>query len=352
MTTDINLSLLEKLSAAHGLSGREGAIRAIVREALEGSVDEISVDPMGNIIGVRKGKGGPRIMLAAHLDEVGFLVKHIDEKGWIRIHPVGGIFRQFLAAQRVRVHCSATGESLLGVLSEPSELAPGNGEIKLPKIEEFFVDLGMSGDEVKRRVRKGDAITMERGLQRAGDNVIGKALDDRVGLFVIAEALRRLSGDTNAEVIAVGTAQEEIGTRGAKVAAHRIEKDVAVALDTTLAHDLPGVDDSRACNRVGDGVSIKIMDREQITHPGLLDFVRGLARDREIPHQFEVGLPGSTDASAMELAGDGSPAIGISIPCRYAHTASEVASVSDIAASIDLLTAFISELTPDVLQQH
>lgn len=345
---ELDISLFEELSAAPGVSGREEAIRTIVKRELEPLVDEVSVDPMGNVIGVRRGDGGPTAMLAAHMDEVGFLVKHIDEKGWLRVHPVGGIFPQFLAAQRVRVHCTATGESILGVICEAGDLAP-NTETKVPKVEEFFVDVGLSAEATQAQVSKGDAVTMERGLQRAGDRVIAKAIDDRVGLFVIIETLRRLPRGS-VEIVAVGTAQEEIGTRGAKVAANRIPRDVAVAVDTTLARDLPGVDESKFVNRLGDGVSIKIMDRDQITNAKLLDYTKRMARERSIPHQFEVGLPGSTDASAMELAGDGSPAIGISIPSRYPHTASEMADLGDIAAAIDLLQAFLGELTADVLR--
>jgi putative aminopeptidase FrvX len=349
VVTELDLSLLERLCAAPGVSGREGAVRALVAAELEALVDDISVDSMGNLVGLRRGDGGARVMVAAHMDEVGFLVRSIDDKGWIRVHPVGGIFPQFLASQRVRIHCSGSGESLLGVLSEPSELVPRNTEAKVPKLEEFFVDLGMPAGEVKQRVRIGDAITMERGLQRAGGNIVAKAIDDRVGLFVIIETLRRLPRERT-EVIFLASAQEEVGTRGATVAAHRIAKDVAVAVDTTLARDIPGVEDDKACNRLGDGVSIKIMDKGQITHAPLLAFASDLARDRGIPHQFEVGLPGSTDASAIELSGDGSPAIGISIPCRYPHTASETANVGDVAAAIDLLEAFLVEVTPDALK--
>jgi endoglucanase len=347
---DLDLDLLARLSATPGVSGREDAVRDLVRRELEGLVDEISVDPMGNLIAVRRGDGGPRVMVAAHMDEVGFLVKHVEEDGFVRVHPVGGIFPKFLPAQRVRIHPADGGGSLPGVLTEPSDLGMPNEEAKVPKVEEFYVDLGMPGDAVASKVSPGDAVTMDRELQRAGDRVIAKALDDRVGLFIIIEVMRRLPRGP-VEVIVVGSVQEEIGTRGASVAAHRIPKDVGVAVDTTMARDLPGVLPGRVVTRLGGGVSIKVMDKYQITNANLLAFTRRLARERDIPHQLEVGLPGGTDAEAIEVAGDGTPSIALSIPSRYPHTASEMCDLGDITATVQLLEAFLETLTASALER-
>lgn len=345
--SDLDVDLLARLCGTAGVSGREDAVRALVRTELEGLVDEITVDPMGNLIAVRRGDGGPRVMVASHMDEVGFLVKHVDERGFVRVHPVGGIFPKFLPAQRVRIQ-TAGGGSLLGVITEPSDLGMPNEEAKVPKVEDFYVDLGLPGDAVLERVTPGDQVTMDRDLERVGDRVIAKALDDRVGLFVIVETLRRLPRG-RAEIVAVGTAQEEVGTRGASIAAHRLATDVGVAVDTTMARDLPGIAEDRVVTRLGGGVSIKVMDKFQLTNARLLGFTRDLARERAIPHQLEVGLPGGTDAGAMEQAGDGVPSIALSIPSRYAHTASEVCDLGDVAATMDLLTAFLEEVTPSVL---
>lgn len=344
---ELDLDLLANLCSAPGVSGREDAVRALLREALEGLVDEISVDPLGNLVAIRRGEGGPRVMVAAHLDEIGFLVRHIDENGFVRVHPVGGIFPRYLPAQRVLIH-TTDGEALAGVLFEPSDMGTPNEESKTPKVEEFFVDLGLPRDTVRSSVTPGDAVTMHRALERVGDRVIAKALDDRVGLFTIIEVLRALPRGA-VEVIAVGSVQEEIGTRGASVAAHRIHKDVGVAVDTTLARDLPGIDDAKAITRLGDGVSIKVMDKYQITNGRLLDFTRHLARERAIPHQLEVGLPGGTDAMAIETAADGAPAIALSIPSRYAHSASEMCDLGDIAATADLLQALLERVSLEAL---
>jgi endoglucanase len=345
---DLDLDLLARLCETPGVSGREDAVRALVRQELDVLVDRIQIDPLGNLVATRDGAGGPRVMVAAHMDEIGFLVRHVDERGFLRVSPVGGVFPRYLPAQRVSVTPSSGDGPMVGVLFEASDMGMPNEETKTPKVEEFFVDLGMPAERVRSVVAPGDAVTMHRPLERVGDRVIAKALDDRIGLFVVIEVLRHLPrGD--AEVIAVGSVQEEIGTRGSSVAAHRIAKDVGVAVDTTLARDLPGVDDAKAVTRLGDGVSIKVMDKYQITHGGLLGFVRELAGRRGIPHQLEVGLPGGTDAEAIEVAGDGVPAIALSIPSRYGHSPSEMCDLGDVAATADLLQAFLEEITTKTL---
>jgi endoglucanase len=345
---DLDVDLLARLTSTAGVSGREDAVRSLLRAELDGLVDEVSVDALGNLIAVRRGSGGPRVLVAAHMDEIGFLVRHVDERGFVRVHPVGGIFPRYLPAQRVLVHPSSGADPLPGVLFEPSDMGMPNEETKTPKVEEFFVDLGLLAEQVRASVTPGDAVTMHRTLERAGDRVIAKALDDRVGLFIIIEVLRTLPRGS-AEIVAVGSAQEEIGTRGASVAAHRLQVDLGVAVDTTLARDLPGIDDAKVVTRLGGGVSIKVMDKYQITHRKALELATDLARRRAIPHQLEVGLPGGTDASAIEVAGDGVPAIALSIPSRYGHSASEMCDLGDVAATADLLQAVLEEVTLEAL---
>jgi endoglucanase len=343
VTDELELSLLERLCATPGVSGREEAVRALVREELAPLVDEVSTDAIGNLIAVRRGDGTrPRILLAAHMDEVGFLVRHVEDDGFLRIHPVGGIFPKYELAQRVRVH-TADGP-LGGVIAEPTDLQMANEESKVPKLEECFVDVGSPLDEIHAKVRPGDPVTVDRALERFGDHVVSKALDDRIGLFIIIETLRRLPRGA-AEVTVVGSVQEEIGLRGVSVAAHRIEKDVAVAVDTTMARDLPTVPPGKVVTRLGAGVSLKVMDRGQITSAPLLRFTQRLAGERGIATQLEVGLPGGTDADAIEISGDGAPSIALSIPTRYPHTASETVHVADIGATMALLAAFLETVT-------
>lgn len=288
-------------------------------------------------------------MVAAHMDEIGFIVRHVDDRGFLRVSPVGGVFPRYLPAQRVAVTPAPQGAPMIGVLFEPSDMGMPNEETKTPKVEEFFVDLGLPAEDVRSAVAPGDTVTMHRPLERVGDRVIAKALDDRVGLFIIIEVLRSLPRGA-VEIVAVGSAQEEIGTRGASVAAHGLRVDLAVAVDTTLARDLPGIDDANVVTRLGGGVSIKVMDKYQITHRKTLELATDLARRRAIPHQFEVGLPGGTDASAIEVSGDGTPAIALSIPSRYAHSASEMCDLGDVAATADLLQAVLEEVTVEALR--
>ena len=249
-TTDLNIDLLRKLCELPGIPGREEAVREFVREEMAPLVDEINVDALGNLIGVRRGQGGPRVMLAAHMDEIGFIVKHIDDKGFLR-------------------------------------------------------------------------------LQRTG------------GIFVVLEALRALDGPTTAEIIAVATVQEEVGTRGASTAAFAYEPDVALALDDSPADDYAGAPEESAGLRLGPGVGIKAMDMGTIPNYRLNLHLKRLARDNGIPFQMEILVRGGTDAGAMQRARSGAPTSALSIPVRYAHTVNETCSPTDVQATIDLLKLFL-----------
>ena len=342
MADDFNFELLKKICELPGIPGREDAVRELVLAEMTPLVDEISVDALGNVVGVRKGSGGPRVMVAAHMDEIGFLVKHIDERGYIRIHPVGGFDPRVLPAQRVFVHGFA-GETLpgaLGIAAKPIHLLDP-GDIKPPKLEEMFVDVGMSGDEVKAKVEIGDMITLDGPVERIGHNVFGKSFDDKICVFQMIEALRALDGPTNCEIVAVATTQEEVGLRGAQTSAFHVEPDIAVALDITLAMDIPGAADQDMVSRLGGGCAIKIMDSSTISNHKLVQHMREIARAAGIPHQLEILPRGGTDAGAMQRSRGGVPAITLSIPTRYVHTVNEMCQVSDIQASIDLLARYL-----------
>jgi endoglucanase len=339
-TTSLNLDLLKRLCELPGVAGREDALIGVVREELTPLVDEVSVDALGNVIGVRRGSGGPRVMLAAHTDEIGFLVKHIDERGFLRVQPVGGFDPRKLAAQRVIVH--GFGGQLRGVMDIAVRpfITADPGAIKPPSIDELYVDLGMRGDDVRAQVEVGDMVTMDRTLEQAGEVVISKALDDRVGVFIMLETLRAL-GPTQCEIVAVATTQEEVGLRGAGAAAHRVAPDIAIALDITPALDTPGALPEDAITRLGEGVGVKVMDMSTISDHQLLKRLRQLAHEHDIPSQLEILPRGGTDAGAMQRAHGGAPAITLSIPTRHAHTVNEMCALSDIRATIDLLTVFL-----------
>ena len=345
MTTDINFDLLKRLCEAPGIAGREEAVRAIVREALYGLVDEISVDALGNIIGRRKGNGGPTVMFAAHMDEIGFMVKHIDDKGFLRLQPVGGFDGRVLPAQRCHVHTEA-GAALPGALAletKPIHLLSGS-DIPTPKVEQIFVDLGLSEDEVKEQVQIGDMVTMDRTVERIGHNVMGKAFDDRISVFLMLEAARALGDEqVEAEIVLAATTQEEVGLRGARTAAYHVAPDIGVALDITLAMDIPGAAAQDAVTRLGDGAALKVFDSSHISNHKLVSHFKQLAQDNDIKYQLEILPRGGTDAGAMQLSRAGMPAITISLPTRYVHTVNEMAAVSDIQAETALLAAYMRQ---------
>lgn len=342
MADDINFELLKKICELPGIPGREDAVRDLVLAEMGPLVDDISVDALGNVVGVRKGDGGPRVMVAAHMDEIGFLVKHIDDKGYIRVHPVGGFDPRVLPAQRVFVHGFA-GETLRGALAvaaKPIHLLDPS-DIKPPKIEDLFVDVGLSADDVKAKVEVGDMITLEGPVERIGANVFGKSFDDKICVFQMIEALRALKGRTTSEIVAVATTQEEVGLRGAQTSAFHVEPDIAVALDITLAMDIPGSAEQDAVSRLGGGCAIKIMDSSTISNHKLVQHMREVARAAGIKHQLEILPRGGTDAGAMQRSRGGVPAITLSIPTRYVHTVNEMCNVADIQASVDLLARYL-----------
>jgi putative aminopeptidase FrvX len=339
----MNLDLLKRLSEAPGIAGREDQVREIVIGELRSLVDELRVDVMGNVIGVRRGNGGPRVMVAAHMDEIGFFVKYIDDKGFLRLQPVGGFDARVLVAQRVVVHGFA-GEPLRGVVQPAAKpihiLDPS--EIKPAKIEELFVDLGLAADAVRARVEVGDMVTLDRTLETVGDCVIGKALDDRAGVYVMIEALRAAARGT-AEIVVVATCQEEVGLRGAQTAAFDIEPTISVALDLTLAGDFPGGPPDQSVTELGRGVAIKVMDSSMISDPRVLRHVRDLADANGIPYQLEILPRGGTDAGAMQRSRGGSPAITFSIPARYVHTVNEMVNSGDLGHCVALLARYLED---------
>jgi putative aminopeptidase FrvX len=340
----MNIDLLRKLSETPAVSGREENMRAVVREAMGSLVDGMDVDVMGNLIGRKPGRGQRKLMIAAHMDEIGFYVKYIDDRGFLRLQTLGGFDPRQLFAQRVRVH-TRRGEILRGVLSyttKPTHMLTPEEAKESPKIDNFFVDIGMPGPAVRERVEVGDMVTMDRTLETCGGNIIGKSLDNRVGLYVMIEALRAARAH-EVDVYAVATVQEEIGLRGAATSAYAINPDIGVALDTTLANDFPGPSDMDSVTKLGQGVGIKIMDASLISHPRLVDHFRDIARRENIPHQMEILPRGGTDGGAVQRARGGIASITLSVPTRYIHTVNEMVSQADVESAVALLARFIEE---------
>jgi tetrahedral aminopeptidase len=339
----VDVALLKRLSETPGVAGREEQVRALVIAELKPLVDEIKVDALGNVIALKRGKGRRRVMLAAHMDEIGFMVKYVDDGGFVRLQPLGGFDARVLVAQRVIVHTRG-GEALRGVLTPATKPIHLLGDEKpgTPKLEEFYVDLGIPAEQVRELVDLGDPVTMDRTLEQVGDCVIAKAMDDRTGVFTMIEALRKL-GKHEVDVIAVATVQEEVGLRGATTSAFSVEPDVAIALDTTLAMDTPGMPTTDAVTRLGKGVAIKVFDSSFIPNYKLVRHLRDVAEANSVTHQLEVLPRGGTDAGAMQRARAGAPAITLSIPSRYVHTVNEMISLDDLASASTLLARYLED---------
>lgn len=336
----MSFDLLHTLCATPGVPGREDTFREVVRQQLAPHADEVYTDAMGNLFARKHGKGAnPRkIMLAAHMDEISFVVKSIHKDGFIYFHPLGGFDPRVLVAQRVKVYGREVLNGVIGI--KPTHFTTPEERQKVTPLEDLFIDLGLPAEQVRELVRVGDCITLERELIRMGNFYCGKTLDDRVGVYTMVEAFRRFSSSDD-DIYAVATVQEEIGVRGALTASFGLAPDIGIALDITIAADMPGVDEKDHCVAMGKGVAIKILDSLSVSHFGLVNFLRDLAERKQIQHQMEILPRGGTDAGGMQLSRAGIPVCTLSIPCRYTHSVVESVHKDDVEMTIRLLTAFL-----------
>jgi len=342
---NLDFDLLRRLSEAPGIPGREEAVRDLIRGELGALAERSHVDAMGNLIVDAGGPdGAPVVMISAHMDEIGFVVSHVDEQGFLRLQNLGGFDTRNLFARLVMVH-TRKGAPRLGVLNpgvKPVHIASAEDRTKVPELSDFVVDLGLPADTVKSEVRVGDMVTLHQPFVDLGDVVVGKALDDRSGCWVLLETLRRLESPA-VRVVGVFSVQEEVGLRGAITSAFALEPDVGVALDTTLAVDTPGTKPHQAVTRLGQGVGIKVSDSSMISQGWLVDAMADLAERHEIAHQFEVLPRGGTDGGAIQRSRGGVPTVTLSNPSRYVHTVTEMLSKADLEAAVRLLSAFVHD---------
>ncbi|NJB86753.1 endoglucanase [Lewinella marina] len=339
-----NLNLLKRICETPGVSGFERRIRNLVLEEVRGLADSVSIDNMGNVIAVRQGRSPKRVMVAAHMDEIGFIVNHVDEKGFVRFLPLGGFDPKTLTAQRVVVHGR---RDLVGVMgSKPIHIMKTEERNKVVPISDYFIDLGLPKEEVDRLVSVGDPITRERDLIEIGDCVTGKSLDNRVSVFILLETLRRLKGkELPYDLYATFTVQEEVGLRGAMGSVGHIDPDFGFGLDVTVAYDVPGSTPRESVTCLGEGAAIKILDGSVISDYRMVNYLKEVAGRGGIPTQLELLPAGGTDTAAIQRYGKkGCIAGAISIPLRNMHQTIEMASQQDIGHCIDLLTAGLLEL--------
>jgi endoglucanase len=334
------VELLEKLCRTAGPAGQEERVRDLVKGELTPLVDEVRTDTLGNLIGFRKGRGDARVMCCAHMDEIGFVVSHVDKEGFIRFLPVGGFDPRTLVTQRVIVLGRRDVTGVIGV--KPIHILSEEEKKKVPEIKNLFIDLGLPVDEVRETVAVGDRVVLEREFADLGPTVTGKCFDDRVGIYVMIEALKRIK-TSQANIFPVATVQEEVGLRGALVSAYGVEPDLGLAIDVTIANDIPGADEHEWVSRLGSGTAIKVMDSSSISSARLVDYLRELAEKEKIAYQMEILPRGGTDAGALQRVRAGVEVATLSIPTRHVHSSVEMCHKEDIEATIRLLAAFLSD---------
>ncbi len=340
----LNINLLKEICVTPGTSGDEERIRKVILREIKGLVDKVDIDHMGNVIALKKGKSSEKkAMAAAHMDEIGFMITHIDKMGFGHFKPIGGFDPKTLTAQRVIIHGK---KDIIGVMgSKAVHVMSPEEKKKSPELKDYFIDFGLPEKEVKKLISVGDFITRDRDLIEMGDNVCTKSIDNRVSVFILIETLRTLKKKKPAyDFYATFTVQEEVGMRGAKTAAYKINPDFAFGLDVTAASDTPGTAEKDYCTKLGEGTAIKVMDGGTISDVRMVRFMEKIAKAKKIKYQKEVMLAGGTDTFAMQLAGDGCIAGAISIPNRYMHTVVEMSNKKDVDGAVKLLTACLQDL--------
>ncbi len=350
------MMLLRELSEAVGVSGQEDAVRKLILPAIRDHVTDLRVDAMGSITAVKPGTNpdAPRLMLSAHMDEVGFMVTGCDGDGLIHFAAVGGVDERILPGLRVKI-----GDNQVPGVVIWTPIHKSYGKNDTAKINTLRIDIGASSkDEVNGRVKRGDRIAFDSRFMELSEKIVrGKSFDDRVGCSLLVDVLQ--GGPYPVTVLVAFTVQEEVGLRGARVAARILKPDAAIALEGTTANDIPrpnpdpddDTTDNPAC-ALGLGPALTIMDRSLIAHPRLLAFLRQTAETWNIPYQYKTQLGGGTDAGAIHQANAGVPSAVISVPCRYIHSPAAYLHRDDYANTLRLLQAVLHDLTWDKLRSE
>jgi putative aminopeptidase FrvX len=347
------VDLLKRLTQASGVAGYEFTIGKMVYDELNEVADSIITDSLGNVIALKKSslKNAPKVMIVGHMDEIGLIVKYVDEKGFVYFERLGGVTSRSLYSQAVNIH-TKKGPVCGLVFCKPAETP--EEATKMPDLKTYFIDVGAKNraQVEKMGICVGDVVTFERVFRELGDGGVfaSKAFDDRVGVAIMIEVMKKLQRmKIAADVYGVGSVQEEVGARGAKVAAYSIAPDLAIAVDITPAQDIPGVAEKDRLVKLGAGPAIKVMDSAGsflglISHPKVRELLISAAEEEKIPFQLEILTQGSTDASTIHLTREGVPSGVVSVPTRYAHSY-EVVKLDDVKNSVKLLVAAISRVS-------
>ncbi|MCC6427707.1 MAG: M20/M25/M40 family metallo-hydrolase [Phycisphaerales bacterium] len=367
---EVNLDLLKRLCEVPGVPGREERVRALIEKEIakpghsgNALFDEIHTDPMGSLICRRdprsakgktkerkgaKGNRPSRVMLLCHMDEIGFYVTSIDKNGFLWMNPAGGFDTRNLFSRRVTV-VTDDGD-LPGVMNpggRPIHISSPKDREKVPEVKEFFVDVGLTPEEVKKQIKVGDYVVMNEPAIQVGHKFVSKALDNRIACWLGIESIRALdkAGTGHAcEIHVAFTVQEEVGLRGAKTASHAVQPDIGLGIDVTLACDTPGVPEEEWVTRHGGGYGLHIKDSSFIADYRLVSDFEALSKKRKIPYQRTILAAGGQDGAAAQQAAAGARAIGITVGTRYIHTVTEMIDIRDLKAANDVLAAYLGDV--------
>ena len=346
---DETLTMLKDLTDAKGIPGNEREVREVMKKYIAPFADEITSDGLGSLIAKKVGKeGGPKIMVAGHLDEVGFMITQIDDKGFLRFQTVGGWWGQVMLAQRVTI-VTRKGEVTGIIGSKPPHVLSADARKKPIEIKDMFIDIGASSREEASEwgVRPGDMVVpyFEFTVMNNEKMLLAKAWDNRIGCAIAIDVLRQLKDADHPNVVyGVGAVQEEVGLRGAKTATYKIEPDIGFAVDVGIAGDTPGITEKEAMSKMGKGPQVVVYDASMVAHKGLRDFVTDTADELNIPYQFESIPGGGTDAGSIHLTHNGVPALAITIATRYIHSHAAMLHRDDYENAVKLIVEVIKRL--------
>ncbi|KEZ51937.1 M42 family metallopeptidase [Metabacillus indicus] len=352
---DETLQMLKDLTDAKGIPGNEREPREVMKNYISAYADEVTTDGLGSLIAKKTGKeGGPKIMVAGHLDEVGFMITQIDDKGFLRFQTVGGWWSQVMLAQRVTI-VTNKGDVTGVIGSKPPHILPPEARKKPVDIKDMFIDIGASSREeaMEFGVRPGDQAVpyFEFTVMNNEKMLLAKAWDNRIGCAIAIDVLKGLKDADHPNVVyGVGTIQEEVGLRGARTSAHAIQPDIGFGVDVGIAGDTPGISDKEASSKMGEGPQIILYDASMVSHKGLRDFVTGVADEMNIPYQFDAIAGGGTDSGAIHMTANGVPAVSITIATRYIHSHAAMLHRDDYENAVKLITEVIKRLDDETVK--
>ena len=347
---DPTLQMFKELTDANGIPGNERAPREVMKRYIAPFVDEIETDNLGSLITKKVGdKKGPKIMVAGHLDEIGFMITQIDDKGFLKFQTVGGWWGQVMLAQRVTV-TTRKGDEIIGVIgSKPPHIIPAEARKKVVEIKDMFIDIGASSKEeaLEWGILPGDMVTpyFEFNVMKNEKYLLAKAWDNRIGCAIAIDVMRALKDEEHPNIVyGVGNVQEEVGLRGAKTTSFKIQPDIGFAVDVGIAGDTPGITPKESTSKMGAGPQIVIYDASMVSHRGLREFVVDTAEEHNIPYQFESIAGGGTDAGSIHITANGIPSLSIGIATRYIHSHAGILHRDDYENTVKLIVEVIKKL--------